>query len=584
MTVQETFELARAHHSAGRLGQAQELCRQILTQDSGHAHALDLLGQIAYQLHDYAGAADYFGQVISLKPDEAERHNRLGMALAAQGQSHRAIAAYQKAVSLQPTLAHIWYNLAGAYRAANQTEQAFDAFRQALALNPHSPQAHNNFANLLMATGYVDQAVGHYDQALALKPDNPVVASNRLFALQFDPKQNAQMLLSELRSWDRKYAQPLMKSARPHDNDRSPQRRLKIGYVSPDLCAHVVGWHLQPLLSRHDHQQFEVFCYASVLHSDAVTQNLRAHADHWHDVLNLNDEQVADLIRQDRIDILVDLSLHSERNRLLVFARKPAPVQVSYLGYCGSTGMKAMDYLLSDPHIDPTDSDLSDYAEKTWRLPNTFWCYQAPDPCPPISPLPCAKSGQVTFGCLNNFAKVSTATLDLWIKIVQATDSSRLLLHCHPNGPIEAVRRRFISAGIDPNRIEFIGKQSFADYLRTYHRIDIALDPTPYGGGITTCDGLWMGVPAVALSGQTAVGRGGRSILCNIGLPNWVAHTQADYVRIATDLAADREQLQSLRFSMRERMRSSPLMDARRFARDVEAAFKGMWTRWCSGE
>jgi predicted O-linked N-acetylglucosamine transferase (SPINDLY family) len=312
-----------------------------------------------------------------------------------------------------------------------------------------------------------------------------------------------------------------------------------------------------------------------------VTSQFRENADCWRDIAGVSDAQAARQIREDRIDILVDLALHSADNRLLVFARKPAPVQVTYLGYCGSTGLSVMDYRLSDPYLDPPDADLSHYSEKTVRLPRSYWCYQPGGATPVPSPSPALQNGFVTFGCLNNFAKVSSAAIDLWARILAELPDARMVIHSRAGAHLNRAVRRFEELGINRDRLRFAGWQPWTDYLATYSQIDIALDPLPHGGGITTCDALWMGVPVVSLSGQTAAGRGGRSILCNLGLPELVAFTSEQYLQIAVDLARDVERLDHLRRGIRARMLASPLMDAPQFARDVEAAYRQMWRRWC---
>ncbi len=304
-----------------------------------------------------------------------------------------------------------------------------------------------------------------------------------------------------------------------HGNDRSPERRLRVGYVSPDFCNHAVGRSILPLFEQRDRRQFEVFCYANVLSPDALTEKLRSATDHWRDIRHVPDEGAADLIRNDRIDILVDLALHSSRNRLLIFARKPAPVQVSYLGYCGTTGLAEIDYRLSDPYMDPPGGEQECYSEQTVRLPSSYWCYQPAGHAPEVPPLATLSRDCITFGCLNNFAKVSSAALDLWIEILRAVPRSRLLLQAPAGCCREDVLRRFAHHELSSDRVEFVGRQPWEQYLQSYQEIDLALDPFPFGGGITTCDALWMGVPVVTLSGRTAVGRGGRSILSNIGLP-----------------------------------------------------------------
>jgi predicted O-linked N-acetylglucosamine transferase (SPINDLY family) len=337
-----------------------------------------------------------------------------------------------------------------------------------------------------------------------------------------------------------------------------------------------------PILKWHDRGKFEAYCYASGATRDAVTDRLRQYADQWRDVAGLSDERLAELIREERIDILVDLTMHVGVNRLLVFARKPAPVQVCYLAACSSTGLSTMDYRLSDPFMDPPDAPTTYCSEETARLPESYWCYCPDEEREPPGPLPALETGQVTFGCLNNFAKVTPAMLAAWREILRGVPGARLLLHARGGSHCDQVRQSFGDEGIDPNRIEFVGHLPYAEYLHTYQRIDIALDTFPYVGGTTTCDALWMGVPVVSLVGKAPQSRGGLSILSNIGLPELAASSVEEYVGKAVTLAADLPRLADLRSGLRERMQRSPLTDAPRFTRNLEALFRSMWQRWCA--
>ncbi len=301
----------------------------------------------------------------------------------------------------------------------------------------------------------------------------------------------------------------------------------------------------------------------------------------WRNIRGLSDEEIANAIRQDQIDILVDLTMHMADNRLLVFARKPAPVQLTYLAYCGTTGLDTMDYRLTDPFLDPPRQTGQLYSEQSIHLPQTYWCYQPVVEAPSLNELPPLKAGHVTFGCLNNFCKVTAPTLAAWRSLLQAVPQSRLLLHAQVGGHRDLAASFFAQRNISPDRLIFVRKVSTAEYMSTYQRIDMALDPFPYGGGTTTCDALWMGVPVVSLAGQTAMGRAGVSILSNVGLPELVAGDSEQYVAIAAALAQDLPRLSELRATLRDRMQASPLMDAPSFARNIEAAYREMWKRWC---
>jgi len=374
----------------------------------------------------------------------------------------------------------------------------------------------------------------------------------------------------------RQHAEPLAKLVRPFSTEANPAKRLKVGYVSPDFRDHVVGRLLLPLLENHDRSSFEVFCYADVTTADSMTDRLQKCASHWQVTFGDSDAQLAQRIREDRIDILIDLTMHMASNRLLAFARRAAPLQVTYLAYCSTTGLETMDWRLTDPFLDPPGTDQW-YCERSYRLPRTYWCYQAPPEAPDIAPLPAESAGHITFGSLNNFCKVSRPAIETWGKILLALPDSRLILHAHEGAHRQRTKDLFSSSGISPDRIEFVAFEPMERYVRQYHRIDIALDSFPYAGGTTTFDALWMGTPVVTLNGKTAVGRGGVSILSNLGLPELIAGNPQQYIEIALKLARDHSALKAMRQSLRQRMPASPLMDAAQFAREVEAAYKQMW-------
>jgi predicted O-linked N-acetylglucosamine transferase (SPINDLY family) len=520
-------------------------------------------------------------ELLSRHPDYPEAVHLLGIVVGRLGRTAESVQFLRRAAQLQPRSAQIYHNLAFALRINGSADEAIAEFNRAIQIKPDFAEAHSNLGNALIDIGRFDEGIASHRQAVRLRPDDAKEHSNLILILHYHPGYDARMIHEELRRWNRQHAEPLKKLIQPHTNDRDPDRRLRIGYVSPDFRECVIGPSLLPLLRRHDHRQMEIFCYANVLKPDTRTDELRQHMDVWRNIVGLSDSQAVELIRRDRIDILVDLALHTAKNRLMVFAHKPAPVQVTYLGYCGGTGMDAMDYRLSDPYLDPSDSELSFYSERTIRLPETYWCYGGAGPTPDPSPPPAAAIGYVTFGCLNNFVKVSPPALDLWAEILRVVPRSRLIVHSPPGKHLDSVRERFAGTGISPDRLQFPIRQPWAQYVRTYGRIDIALDPFPWGGGITTCDALWMGVPVVSLVGRTAVGRGGASILTNVGVPELIAQTPEQYVQIATDLAGDLPRLAELRRTLRPRMQASPLMDAPRFARNVEAAYRQMWRTWC---
>jgi predicted O-linked N-acetylglucosamine transferase (SPINDLY family) len=520
-------------------------------------------------------------RAIALKGDDAVAYSNLGMALQETGAYDQAIAALERAIALDPASVESYNHLGNVLRKQGRLDEAAAAYRRALALVPDYPYACNNLGGVFKEQGRLDQGLAYLRRAVALKPDFAEAASNCLFDLHFHPDHDAPAILTEHRDWARRYAEPLAARILPHANDPAPERRLRVGFVSPDFRGHPVGQLLLPLFAHHDREQAAFVAYSDVREPDRLTEQLKAHADEWHGTIALGDEDLAGRIRADRIDILVDLSLHTANNRLLVFARKPAPVQVTMLGLPSTTGLATMDYRLTDRYLDPPGESDDAYVEHSIRLPHCFWCYQPAGETEPARDLPAARSGSITFGCLNQFAKVSRPALELWLRILRSLDGSRLLLHAPLGSHRDEVRALFQSGGVAGDRVQFAARAGLADYLKLYHTLDLCLDPFPFSGGTTTMDALWMGVPVITLAGRTAVGRGGVSILANMGLPELIARTPERYVDIALDWACDRARLAAARCSLRQRMLASPLMDGKQYAADVEKALRGMWKTWC---
>jgi predicted O-linked N-acetylglucosamine transferase (SPINDLY family) len=551
-----------------------------LQPDYPNAH--NLLGAALKEQGRLDEAVASYRRALELRPDLVEAHVNLAVALQDQGRLTEAVAGYHEALRRWSDCAEAHVNLAAALDRLGRMDEALASGREAIRLRPALPEAHLNLGNALRDTGLVDEAVAAYRRACELRPASSVFHSNLVYALHFQADADPEVLAEEHRRWDERHARPLQRPVR-HDNSPGPDRRLRIGYVSPDFRRHPVGRFLLPLLEAHDRREVEVVCYAAVAAPDELTPRFRDLADCWRDVAGLSDEKLAERVRADGIDILVDLVAHMVNSRLLAFARKPAPVQVTYLAYCSTTGLRAMDYRLTDPFLDPPGRPLPWYSEESVWLPETYWCYRPVRELAPPGPPPALAAGHVTFGCLNNFCKVTPPTLAAWRELLGAVPGSRLVLHAHPGAHRDRVRAFFAEGGVEPARVEFVGRAAHADYFRYYERIDIGLDPFPYAGGTTTCDALWMGVPVVSLVGRTAVARAGLSILSNAGLPELAAHTREEYLGIAAGLAADLPRLAALRAGLRARLESSPLTDAPRFARGVEGAFRAMWRRWCAG-
>ncbi len=575
--------LGTALMSLGRLEEAVNHFQQALRIRPNYSAALLELGNAFKVQERLEEAATTFRQAVRVKPDHAEAYNNLGNALRELGQFEEADACLRQALRLKPDYAEAAYNLGVALWSQGRLEEAVLSYRQALRLKPDYAAAHSNLGNCLTSQGQLDDAIAAFRNALELNPADVNAHSNLLLTLNYHPGYNQQAIWEECRQWNQRHAEPLKRAIQPHANLPEPERRLRVGYLSPYFRDHPESCLTLPLLANHDHSQFEIFCYAQVARFDASAGRLRDYADVCRSIVGLSDAQTADLVRRDQIDILVDLRMHTAENRLLVFARKPAPVQVTWLGYPGTTGLSTIDYRLTDPYLDPPGLFDAFYSEESLRLPDTFWCYDPLTDQPSLNGLPALESGVLTFGCLNNFCKINDECLVLWAQVLRAVPRSRLLLLA-PRGPArDRVLARLFQEGIAGARVVFADKQPRLDYLKLYHQIDLGLDPLPYNGHTTSLDAFWMGVPTLTLLGKTVFGRAGWSQLCNLNLNELAAETSEQYVAIAAALAGDLPRLQELRGTLRQRLLRSPLMDGRRFTRNVEQVYRQIWRRWCQG-
>ena len=578
--------LGIALQNQGRPDDAIAAYRRAIESRPDYAEAHNNLGNALQRQRQMDAAIAAYRRAIECKTDYAEAHSNLGLALADRGHFAEGFIALRHALLLKPDLVEAHNNLGMALAEQGRLDEALAAYRRALEFNPDLVEAHNNLANALKDHGELAAAIAAYRHALRLKPDHPEAHGNLLLALHYPPGCDPGETLAEHRRWAEIHALPLAKGIAPHGNDRDPERRLRIGYVSPDFREHSVAFFLEGLLAAHDGGQVEIFCYADLRSEDAVSARFEKLSGHWRRIAGRTDEQVAELIRQDRIDILIDLSGHTARNRLLVFARKPAPVQVTYLGYCDTTGLSAMDYRLTDALADPPGTTEHLHTEQLIRLPDGAWCFRPHDQSPAVEPPPVLRSGHITFGCFNVRPKITDEMLILWARLLSQVPGSRLLLKntgfTEPSIQ-QRMRNLLAKAGIAPERLELAARvPTQRRHLEHYAQVDIALDTFPYHGTTTTCEALWMGVPVITLAGHTHASRVGVSLLTHAGLPELIASSADEYVHIATRLAADIERLGTLRSSLRERLAVSRLLDAPRFARNVEHAYRQMWRTWCA--
>lgn len=617
-TIPEVLASALQYHQAGRLQEAGALYLQILQAEPNHADALHLYGVIAHQSGRHDVAIRHISQAIACNPLDARFHNNIGEAYRAQGKLEEAVGHYRQALALRPMYAEARLNLGTVLKRQGRIAEAVIEYEQALSANPSYAEAHSNLGNAFQEMGKVEAAIACYQRALELKPDyvtahsnlggalkgqgkleeamacyrralamNPgdaAVHSNMLFVMCYSPASTVETVATAHREWNDRHARPLASQIRPHNNDRTPERRLRVGYVSADFWGHAVGYFIEPLFANHNRTNVMVFAYSNGVHVDATTKRLQQSTDGWRDIVGTSDDALAGLIREDGIDILVDLSGHTGGNRLPVFARKPAPVQVTYIGYGTTTGLSAMDYRLTDQYLSPSDS-REWCSEELIRLPGCFSCYRPSGEAPAVAPSPASTTGHVTFGSFNNLAKVTPVVVGLWAEILRAVPQARLILKdaaFADAGQVARYQGLFAKEDVRGERLEFIPKTAtHAEHLALYGRVDIGLDSFPYNGCTTTCDALWMGVPVVTLAGAMSFNRYGVTLLSNLGVDDLIATTSGAYVEKAVKLATDRKRLMALRDELRPRMAASPLCDAKTLTCEVENAYRSMWHRWC---
>jgi protein O-GlcNAc transferase len=584
--VAELFATSAAHYQAGRLIKAESCYRQLLAALLDHAAAPHLFAQAYLGLGAALKNQGKFNEALAayreanrISPDLVEASYNLGNAFKALGRLDDAIAAYRQAIRIQPGLLQAHCNLGNALCDQGKPDEAVAAFHQAIRIEPDHANAHLNLGGALLEQGKFDQAIAACREAIRLRPDFAEARSNLAFSLNLVHDISVGEVFEAHRAWDVQHGRR-KQAPGAHANDRSIGRRLKVGYVSPDFRLHSVAYFLEPLIRNHDRNAIEVICYSEVSAPDAATERFKGLADRFTTTVAMSDDALTESIRNDGIDILVDLAGHTSKNRLPVFARKPAPVQVTWLGYPNTTGLDAMDYRLVDAVTDP-DAFAS---EALVRLPEGFLCYSARDDAPTPGAAPCLTTGFVTFGSFNNIAKLSGATLDVWARLLTRLPTARLLLKGKPFA--EAATRamyldRLTERGVAADRVELMAWLPERAHLSLYDRVDIALDPFPYNGTTTTCEALWMGVPVVTLRGDRHAGRVGASLLTQIGLTDLIADSKEAYLDTAVALADDFARLDKLRLALRPRMAASPLCDAPTFAHKVEVAYRTMWQRWC---
>ena len=620
LNISAAIDKAYEHLAAGQLAAAETLCRQILGVSPREPAALHCLASVAFHVGRLDAALELVRAAIASNPSNAGYFNDLGSMQRTQGKNEDAIASYRQSLARDPAHAGVHYNLANALRAQRdlnaaassysaaiaaqpdfadahfhlgnvlaeqgQVEAAADRFQATVAIRPDHAGAFYNLGNARTGQGRLDEAVAAYRQAITIDPEFSEAHSNLLCTLQYMETVAPKEAFAEALRFAQRHEAPRRGHWAPHPNPRDPNRRLKVGYVSADFRRHSVACFAESLLEHHDRTQVEVFCYYNNTGADAVTQRFIALADHWVPCRDLDDASLAARVGQDGIDILVDLAGHTAHHRLLTFARKPAPVQVAYLGYPATTGLTAIDYRITDVHADPPDAGNEFYTERLLRLPGTFLCYRPPETSIAVQATPALRNGYVTFGSFNALPKITPRVVALWSHILLTLPTARLFLKS-AGFERTGTRERFFgmleSHGVAPGRITLAGKDaSFDLHLSRYHEVDIGLDPFPYNGTTTTFEAMWMGVPTVTLCGDRHATRVGASLLAKAGVSEFIAHSEEMYARIASQAAGDIGELDVLRRRIRGNLLSSPLLDAAGLAKQIESAYRNIWQRWCN--
>ena len=580
--VDAWYLLSCVNGMLGDVDEAGRCCRRVIALRPKHSEAHVNLGNVLYYQGRLDEAVLHYKTALHSKPKNAIAHNSLGNVLNEQGKIADAIESYRHAIELSPGYITAYANLAITFISQGKLGMAEELMRKALELHPNDINSLAILGKILIKQGETASGLEMYQNALRLSPTNSIVHSDLLMSMQYHPAYSAETLFEAAKAWG--FAHRFNKY---HFSSSAaselPRRRLRLAYVSGDFCNHPVGYFIESVLSHHDKSQFEVFCYYNNTRHDDLMLRFQELCDHWRNIAGESDNTVAEKIRGDKIDILVDLSGHTGKNRLLTFAQRPAPVQVTWMGYCATTGLSAMDYIIGDRFLIPCEEERY-YVEQVHRLPNAYLCFSPPSKSIDCGSLPALNKGKITFGCFNNTAKLNERVIACWSMLMHALPRAQLYLK-YNSFEDDGVRQRyqslFTTHGVDSARIRFAGSSPREQYLAAYQEVDITLDPFPFNGCTTTMESLWMGVPVVTLRGDRYVSHMGETILKNLGLPELVTDCEEDYITRVIALASDLPSLAELRGGLRDRLLNSPLCDGQGFTRGLEAAYHQMWETWC---
>lgn len=567
----------------GRCDEAEICYRNALQADPKNAKAHSNLGAILHKLGRYEEAEASLSIALQIDPENAESYCNLGNTLKTVGRSEEAEASYRRAIQIKPEYADAHFNLGNLLRESERVEEAEACYRKAIQISPVHADAHCNLGNLLFDQGFLDQSKACHLQALKYQPQHNMSHSSLLFCISHSDQSDAATLFEEHLRFGEQFEAPLREKWTQHLNSRQPNRTLQIGFISGDLKNHAVANFIEPVLKHlAGYKRLSLHAYANHVIDDDMSKTLRGYFAYWHPIHPLSDDELAEKIRTDGIDILIDLSGHTALNRLLTFARKPAPVQASWMGYPATTGLQAIDYYLADRFLLPEGEFDDQFIEKIVRLPANapFMPFEG---APPVNALPALKNGYVTFGSFNRLNKINRTTIAIWSQLLRAQPNSKLLLAGMPQeGNHGDLMDWFKQEGISTDRLELHARSDMNTYLALHHHVDVCLDTFPYNGGTTTLHALWMGIPTLTLAGGGMAGRTGAAILGHAHLESFVAHDTEEFMQKGITLAADLAALSHIRMDLRERFARSAMGQPAAIAAGVERAFNIMWQRWCA--
>ncbi|XP_051132063.1 probable UDP-N-acetylglucosamine--peptide N-acetylglucosaminyltransferase SPINDLY [Andrographis paniculata] len=602
LTVSPNFEIAKNNMAIaltdlgtkvkleGDINQGIAYYKKALCYNWHYADAMYNLGVAYGEMLKFDMAIVFYELAFHFNPHCAEACNNLGVIYKDRDNLDKAVECYQLALSIKPNFSQSLNNLGVVYTVQGKMDAAASMIEKAIVANPTYAEAYNNLGVLYRDAGNISLAVEAYEQCLKIDPDSRNAGQNRLLAMNYINEGNDDRLYEAHRDWGRRFMR-LFPQYTSWDNIKDPERPLVIGYVSPDYFIHSVSYFVEAPLIYHDYAKYKVVAYSGVVKADAKTNRFRDRVlksgGIWRDIYGIDEKKVASMVREDKIDILVELTGHTANNKLGMMACRPAPVQVTWIGYPNTTGLPTIDYRISDALADPSDSKQK-HVEELIRLPDSFLCYSPSPEAGSVSPAPALTNGFITFGSFNNLAKITQKVLRVWAKILCAVPNSRLIVKCKPFC-CDSVRQQFLSTleklGLEPLRVDLLPLILLNhDHMQAYSLMDISLDTFPYAGTTTTCESLYMGVPCVTMGGSVHAHNVGVSLLKTVGLNNLVANNEEEYVELALKLASDVNALSDLRMKLRDLMLKSPLCDGSKFTRNLESTYRSMWRRYCNGD